>query len=56
MDGAAFETYVRTQLAPTLKRGDVIWDNLNILRTKMPLPPSMNEVHECCFFRDIRLI
>jgi transposase len=31
MDGAAFETYVRTQLAPTLKRGDVvIWDNLNV--------------------------
>ena len=31
MDGAAFETYVRTQLAPTLQRGDVvIWDNLNV--------------------------
>jgi transposase len=31
MDGAAFETYVRTQLAPTLERGDVvIWDNLNV--------------------------
>ena len=31
MDGEAFETYVRTQLAPTLKRGDiVIWDNLNV--------------------------
>lgn len=31
MDGAAFDTYVRTQLAPTLKRGDVvILDNLNV--------------------------
>ncbi len=31
MDGAAFETYVRTQLAPTLSPGDVvIWDNLNV--------------------------
>jgi transposase len=31
MDGAAFDTYVRTQLAPTLTRGDVvILDNLNV--------------------------
>lgn len=31
MDGAAFDTYVRTQLAPTLSRGDVvILDNLNV--------------------------
>lgn len=31
MDGAAFDTYVRTQLAPTLTCGDVvILDNLNV--------------------------
>ena len=31
MDGAAFDTYVRTQLAPALKPGDVvILDNLNV--------------------------
>ena len=31
MDGPAFDTYVRTQLAPQLKRGDVvILDNLNV--------------------------
>jgi transposase len=31
MDGEKFDTYVRTQLAPTLKEGDVvIWDNLNV--------------------------
>lgn len=31
MDGAIFETYIRTQLAPTLNKGDVvIWDNLNV--------------------------
>ena len=31
MDGAAFDTYVRTQLAPMLSRGDiVILDNLNV--------------------------
>lgn len=31
MNGAAFDTYVRTQLAPTLSRGDVvILDNLNV--------------------------
>jgi transposase len=31
IDGAAFDTYVRTQLAPTLTRGDVvILDNLNV--------------------------
>jgi len=31
MDGEKFDIYVRTQLAPTLKEGDVvIWDNLNV--------------------------
>ena len=31
MDGEAFDAYVRTQLAPTLQRGDVvILDNLNV--------------------------
>ncbi len=31
MDGPAFDTYVQTQLAPTLKPGDVvILDNLNV--------------------------
>jgi hypothetical protein len=31
VDGAKFDAYVRTQLAPTLKPGDVvIWDNLNV--------------------------
>lgn len=31
MNGPAFDTYVTTQLAPTLKPGDVvIWDNLNV--------------------------
>ena len=31
MDGAAFDTYVRTQLVPTLRPGDVvILDNLNV--------------------------
>ena len=31
MDGAAFETWVETQLAPTLRKGDVvILDNLNV--------------------------
>lgn len=31
MDGDKFDTYVRTQLAPTLTPGDVvIWDNLNV--------------------------
>src|SRR3546814_1226736 len=31
MDGAAFDAYVRTQLAPTLTCGDVvILDNLNV--------------------------
>jgi transposase len=31
MDGDKFDTYVRTQLAPTLEPGDVvIWDNLNL--------------------------
>ena len=31
MDGAAFDAYVRTQLAPTLQRGDVVMlDNLNV--------------------------
>lgn len=34
MDGVAFDTYVRTQLAPTLTRGDVvILDNLNVHRS-----------------------
>ncbi len=31
MNGETFDTYVRTQLAPTLKPGDVVvWDNLNV--------------------------
>jgi transposase len=31
MNGSAFDTYVTTQLAPTLHPGDVvIWDNLNV--------------------------
>ena len=31
MDGSAFDAYVRTQLAPTLRPGDVvILDNLNV--------------------------
>ena len=31
MDGEAFDTYVRTQLAPSLEAGDVvILDNLNV--------------------------
>lgn len=31
INGAAFDTYVTTQLAPTLQPGDVvIWDNLNV--------------------------
>lgn len=31
INGEAFETYVKTQLAPTLKPGDVVvWDNLNV--------------------------
>ena len=31
MNGPAFDTYVTTQLAPTLQPGDiVIWDNLNV--------------------------
>lgn len=31
MNGEAFDTYVTTQLAPTLRPGDVvIWDNLNV--------------------------
>ena len=31
MNGLAFDTYVITQLAPTLQPGDtVIWDNLNV--------------------------
>lgn len=31
INGAAFDTYVVTQLAPTLRPGDVvIWDNLNV--------------------------
>ncbi len=31
MDGDKFDTYVRTQLAPTLEPGDVVvWDNLNV--------------------------
>ncbi|GLU29354.1 hypothetical protein Brsp01_45870 [Brucella sp. NBRC 12950] len=31
MDGDIFETYLRTQLAPMLNKGDaVIWDNLNV--------------------------
>ncbi len=34
MDGAAFDTYARTQLAPALRRGDVvILDNLNVHRS-----------------------
>ena len=38
MDGAAFETYVRTQLAPCLRPGDVvILDNLpSHLSTRLP--------------------
>lgn len=31
INGQAFDTYVATQLAPTLKPGDVVvWDNLNV--------------------------
>ncbi len=31
INGVAFDTYVATQLAPTLRPGDVvIWDNLNV--------------------------
>ena len=31
MDGSAFDAYIRTQLAPCLKRGDVVvLDNLNV--------------------------
>lgn len=31
MDGRTFDSYIRTQLAPTLERGDVvILDNLNV--------------------------
>jgi transposase len=34
MNGAAFDTYIHTQLAPTLKRGDVvILDNLNVRKS-----------------------
>jgi transposase len=34
MDGDKFDTYVRTQLAPTLEPGDVvIWDNLNVRKS-----------------------
>jgi len=36
MDGAAFETYVKTQLAPTLRKGDVVMcDTLNVHKSKM---------------------
>src|SRR3546814_15831260 len=37
MDGAAFDAYVRTQLAPSLTCGDVfILDNLNVHKTQRP--------------------
>jgi transposase len=35
MNGVAFDTYIETQLAPTLKRGDiVILDNLNVHKSR----------------------
>lgn len=38
MDGTAFETYVSTQLAPTLECGDVVvWDNLNVHKNQKAL-------------------
>lgn len=44
MDGPAFDTYVRTQLAPTLRRGDVvILDNLNVHKS----PRAGQAVAEC---------
>lgn len=42
MDGDKFDTYVRTQLAPTLEPGDVvICDNLNV--PKCPRPAAIAE-------------
>ena len=49
MDTAAFDTYVRTQLAPTLKRCDVvILDNLNVHKS----PRAAKAVAE----RDARIL
>lgn len=40
MDGAAFEAYVRTQLAPSLHAGDVvILDNLNVHKSPRAAQP-----------------
>ena len=54
MDGDKFDTYVRTQLAPTLKPGDVvIWDNLNVHKSPRPPQPSPRRRRGSCSCRAI---
>jgi transposase len=52
MDRAIFETYVRSQIAPTLQEGDiVILDNLPPTKAPPPTKPSASEALGCCFCR-----
>jgi DDE superfamily endonuclease len=54
MDRAIFETYVRTQLAPTLEKGDiVILDNLPATKARPPNKPSASEELGSSFCRPI---
>ena len=50
MDRAIFETYVRTQLVPTLQEGDiVILDNLPAHKARPPSKPSASGALGSCF-------
>ncbi|MEM9013467.1 MAG: transposase [Pseudomonadota bacterium] len=40
VDGAAFDTYIRTQFAPTMRHGDVIiCNNLNLIKARERASP-----------------
>ena len=52
MDRTIFETYVRTQLVPTLQEGDiVIFDTCPPTKARLPSKPSASAALGSCFCR-----
>ena len=51
MDRAIFETYVRTQLVPTLQQGDIVILSARSQKSPPPNKPFASEAPGCCFCR-----
>ena len=54
MDGPAFITYIKTQLAPTLQKGDVVVTACPLTRLPQPMQQSGSAAHGCYSCHHIR--